>query len=93
LLDVLYNSVTHSSWDLAEIQNTQDDVIINLVMGSMFLVLPTFWMGAMTWAGVRDGVAVKGALAGGVKVALSYIETMQRCSEVARREIDKTGSE
>lgn len=69
LLDVLYNSDTHSSWNLAGIQNTQDDVIINLVMGSMFLVLPTFWMGAMTWAGVRVGVAVNGALAGGVKVA------------------------
>ncbi|ECG0938647.1 conjugal transfer protein TraG [Salmonella enterica subsp. salamae] len=69
LLDVLYSSDTHSSWNLAGIQNTQDDVIINLVMGSMFLVLPTFWMGAMTWAGVRVGVAVNGALAGGVKVA------------------------
>ncbi|EEZ5961406.1 conjugal transfer protein TraG [Escherichia coli] len=35
----------------------------------MFLVLPTFWLGAMTWAGARVGVAVNGALAGGVKVA------------------------
>lgn len=69
LLDVLYNSDTQSSWNLAGIQNTQDDVIINLVMGSMFLVLPTFWLGAMTWAGVRIGVAVNGALAGGAKVA------------------------
>lgn len=69
ILDVLYNSDTHNSWNLAGIQNTQDDVIINLVMGSMFLVLPTFWLGAMTWAGVRVGVAVNGALASGVKVA------------------------
>lgn len=69
LLDVLYSSDTHSSWNLAGIQNSQDDVIINLVMGSMFLVLPTFWLGAMTWAGVRVGVAVNGALTGGVKVA------------------------
>lgn len=60
LLDVLYNSDTHSSWNLAGIQNTQDDVIINLVMRLMFLVLPTFWLGAMTWA----GVALNGALAG-----------------------------
>ncbi|CAM6314077.1 Putative membrane protein [Enterobacter cloacae] len=44
-------------------------MIINLVMGSMFLVLPTFWLWAMMWAGVRVGVAVNGALAGGVKVA------------------------
>ena len=69
LLDVLYSSDIHSSWNLAGIQNTQDDVIINLVMGSMFLVLPTFWLGAMKWAGVRVGVEVNGALAGGVKVA------------------------
>ncbi|EBI8899209.1 cytochrome C oxidase Cbb3 [Salmonella enterica] len=69
LLGVLYSSDTHSSWNLAGIQNSQDDVIINLVMGSMFLVLPTFWLGAMTWAGVRVGVAVNGALTGGVKVA------------------------
>ncbi|MCV5632662.1 conjugal transfer protein TraG, partial [Escherichia coli] len=55
---------THSSWNLAGIQNTQDDVIINLVMRLMFLVLPTFWLGAMTWAGVRVGVALNGALAG-----------------------------
>lgn len=63
------NSDIHSSWNLAGIQNTQDDVIINLVMESMFMVLPTFWLGAMTWAGVRVSVAVNGALAGGVKVA------------------------
>lgn len=44
-------------------------MIINLVMGSMFLVLPTFWMGAMTWVGMRVGVAVDGALVGGVTVA------------------------
>ncbi len=59
----------HSSLNLAIIQNTQDDLIINLVMGAMFLVLLTFWLEAMTWAGVRVGVALNGALAGGVKVA------------------------
>lgn len=66
---MLYNSDTYSSWNLAGIKNTQDDVIINLVMRSMFLVLPMFWLGAMAWAGVRVDVAVNGALAGGVKVA------------------------
>lgn len=47
LLGVLYSSDTHSSWNLAGLHNSQDDVIINLVMGSMFLVLPTFWL----WGG------------------------------------------
>ena len=51
LLDVLYNSDTHSSWNLAGIQNTQDDVIINLVMRLMFLVLldiPIVWGAVLT---------------------------------------------
>lgn len=67
LLGVLYSSDTNSRWNLAGIQNSQNNVIINLVIGSMFLALPTFWLGAMTWVGVRVSVAVNGALAGGVK--------------------------
>ncbi len=62
------DTYTHSSWNLAGLQNSQDDVIINLVMGSMFLVLPTFWLGAMTgwsegWGGGEWGAG------GGAKVA------------------------
>ncbi|HHR0843586.1 TPA: hypothetical protein ACS28R_001573 [Klebsiella aerogenes] len=52
LLDVIYCSATHNSWNLAGNKNTQDGVIINLVIGSMFLVLPTSWLWAMTWAGI-----------------------------------------
>lgn len=36
---MLYSSDTHSSWNLAGIQNSQDDVIINLVMGPIANVL------------------------------------------------------
>ncbi len=63
------DTYTHSSWNLAGLQNSQDDVIINLVMGSMFLVLPTFWLGAMTWAGVRVGGGGEWGAGGGAKVA------------------------
>ncbi len=73
------DTYTHSSWNLAGLQNSQDDVIINLVMGSMFLVLPTFWLGAMTWAGVRVGVAVKGGAGGGAKVAQ---DSGEGCGEI-----------
>ena len=52
LLDVIYCSATHNSWNLAGNKNTQDGVIINLVIGSMFLVLPTSWLWAMTWAAI-----------------------------------------
>jgi hypothetical protein len=31
------------------------DMLLNFVMGTMFLVLPTFWLGTLTWVGVRAG--------------------------------------
>jgi hypothetical protein len=55
LLHAIYNSDTHSRWNIAGLQNTQDDVIINLVMGTMFVVLPAFWLGALGWAGITMG--------------------------------------
>lgn len=35
---------------------------MNFVMGTMFLVLPTLWMGALSWTGVKIGGVVDGAL-------------------------------
>lgn len=61
LMDILYKSDTHSYWNMAGIQNTQDDIIIMFVTGAMFLVLPAFWMGALSWAGIRLGGAIEGA--------------------------------
>ncbi|MBF4190089.1 conjugal transfer protein TraG N-terminal domain-containing protein, partial [Serratia ureilytica] len=40
LLEALYGSDTHSRWNVAGFQNSTDDLIMNLVMGCMFLVLP-----------------------------------------------------
>lgn len=59
MLELLYNSDTHSSWNLAGIQNTQDDLIMQFVMGTMFIVLPAFWMGALGWAGIQLGGAIE----------------------------------
>ncbi|KLU15227.1 MULTISPECIES: hypothetical protein [Xenorhabdus] len=42
-------------FNLAGIQNTSDDLIMGLVMGTLFIVLPMVWLGALAWAGVRMG--------------------------------------
>ncbi|PHM40129.1 conjugal transfer protein TraG [Xenorhabdus miraniensis] len=55
LISALYDSDTHSRWNMIGIQNTSDDIIINFVMGTMFLVLPAVWMGALSWAGIKIG--------------------------------------
>ncbi|OTA19820.1 conjugal transfer protein TraG [Xenorhabdus beddingii] len=55
LLDALYGSETHSLSNLAGFQNTSDDLMMGLVMGTLFIVLPMVWLGALAWAGVRMG--------------------------------------
>lgn len=40
---------------MAGFQNSSDDLIMNFVMATMFLVLPAIWMGALSWAGIRIG--------------------------------------
>ncbi|CDM91170.1 conjugal transfer protein TraG N-terminal domain-containing protein [Xenorhabdus bovienii] len=55
MLTALYDSDTHSHWNMMGIQNVSDDFIIGFVMGTMFLVLPAVWMGALSWAGIKIG--------------------------------------
>ncbi|NHW17388.1 conjugal transfer protein TraG N-terminal domain-containing protein, partial [Escherichia coli] len=69
MMEALYNSDTHSQWNMNGLQNTSDDIIMNLVMGTMFLVLPALWMGALGWAGVNLGGALSMAMQNGSKVA------------------------
>lgn len=40
---------------MAGFQNISDDLIMNFVMGTMFIVLPALWMAAFGWAGIRVG--------------------------------------
>ncbi|MBV2205707.1 MAG: conjugal transfer protein TraG N-terminal domain-containing protein [Pseudomonas sp.] len=35
--------------------NAFGDIVVNFVMAMMFLVLPAFWVTALTWAGIRAG--------------------------------------
>lgn len=69
LLEIMYGSDSHSRWNVAGFQNSADDLIMNFVMGTMFLVLPAVWMGALSWAGVRIGGIVDTNLNKGVQPA------------------------
>lgn len=66
LMQMMYDSDTHSYFNLWGLQNTSDDLIVNIIMGVMFPVLPAFWLGALTWAGVRVGAAVAGVMGSAV---------------------------
>lgn len=61
ILDALYGwgmgySRPHMNFNLEMgLNNTFGDMILNFVMATMFLVLPAFWMTALTWAGIRAG--------------------------------------
>ncbi|PLR35031.1 conjugal transfer protein TraG [Chimaeribacter californicus] len=44
------------------ISSTMDGWIMNLILGAMYLVLPAFWMGTLSWAGVKAGQAFSGAM-------------------------------
>lgn len=42
------------------LNNAFGDLLLNFVMAMMFLVLPTFWITALTWVGIRAAGAVAG---------------------------------
>lgn len=59
---LLYDSDTHSAWNLVGLQNVQDDMILQFVLATIFFVLPAFWMGALAWAGIQVGGAIDSSL-------------------------------
>ncbi len=65
LMEIIYNAEGASHFNLYGLQNASDDLIVNVVMGTMFVVLPAFWLGALTWAGARVGGAVAGVISAG----------------------------
>ncbi|MBP8276473.1 MAG: conjugal transfer protein TraG N-terminal domain-containing protein, partial [Propionivibrio sp.] len=66
ILDALYGwgfgaSRPHSNFDpLIGLNNAFGDMLLNFVMATMFIVLPTFWVAALSWAGVRAGGVLQG---------------------------------
>ncbi|EDU9245051.1 conjugal transfer protein TraG [Salmonella enterica] len=65
LMEMIYSEDGYSHFNLYGLQNASDDVIVNVVMGTMFVVLPVFWLAALAWAGVRVGGAVAGVVSAG----------------------------
>lgn len=61
ILDALYGwgfgaGRPHTNFNpLIGINNAFGDMLLNFVMATMFIVLPTFWVAALAWAGVRAG--------------------------------------
>jgi hypothetical protein len=51
------------------LNNAFGDMLLNFVMAAMFIVLPTFWVAALSWAGVSVGNVVNQALTNGTSDA------------------------
>ena len=71
MIEIMYSSPSHNSFNINFLENAQDDIISNFVMGSMFIFLPTLWFGAMSWAGINMGGAMSQALKQGSNHASS----------------------
>jgi hypothetical protein len=70
ILDALYGwgfgwNRPHSNFDpVMGLNNAFGDLLLNFVMGTMFIVLPTFWVTALGWAGIHAGAALQGLVNG-----------------------------
>jgi hypothetical protein len=65
ILDALYGwgfgwNRPHSNFNpIIGLNNAFGDMLLNYVMAAMFIVLPTFWIGALTWVGIRAGTVAQ----------------------------------
>lgn len=66
ILDALYGSGSpHSNFNvLFGLNNSFGDMLLNFVMATMFIVLPMFWIVAISWAGVSAGNILQGFTSG-----------------------------
>lgn len=66
ILDALYGwDSPHSSLNpLMGLNNTAADMLLNYVMAALFIILPSFWMTSLTWAGIQAGSALRGLAEG-----------------------------
>jgi hypothetical protein len=66
ILDALYGwHSPHSNFNpLMGLNNAFGDMLLNFVMAMMFIVLPTFWVMELGWAGVRAGNFLGGLITG-----------------------------
>lgn len=70
ILDALYGSGSpHQTFNpFMGLNNGFGDMLLNFVMAAMFVILPTFWVAALSWVGVRAGTVIQG-LSSGTKEA------------------------
>lgn len=52
LLELMYGN---DMQNLIGMQNAGDGLLMQFVLGTMFIVLPLFWMGAVSWTGIQAG--------------------------------------
>lgn len=66
ILDALYGNgigsdVPHSNFNpVFGASNAQGDLLLDFVMGTMFIILPSFWVLALGWTGMKLGSLVSG---------------------------------
>lgn len=62
ILDTLYGwHSPHSNFNiLLGANNSFGDMLLNYVMGTLFIVLPGLWVASLSWAGVRAGGVLQG---------------------------------
>ncbi|KPX29900.1 MULTISPECIES: conjugal transfer protein TraG N-terminal domain-containing protein [Pseudomonas syringae group] len=70
ILDALYgngigSNVPHTNFDpVFGASNAQGDLLLDFVMGAMFIVLPSFWIVALGWSGAKLGSLMSGLATG-----------------------------
>lgn len=70
ILDALYgngigSNVPHTNFDpVFGASNAQGDLLLDFVMGAMFIVLPSFWIVALGWGGAKLGSLMSGLATG-----------------------------
>ena len=76
ILDALYGwgfgyNRPHTNFNpLIGLNNAFGDMLLNFVMATMFIVLPMFWVAALSWVGINAGAVVQ-ALSTGTRGAQS----------------------
>lgn len=65
LIDILYNSEAAKMSFIASAQNGYDKLVLVFVEWATFLILPSIWIGVLSWAGMSLGGAIGAGLKAG----------------------------
>ncbi|ERF77881.1 conjugal transfer protein TraG [Gallibacterium anatis] len=88
LLTALYNSDVHNAgFNPVGILNTSDDIVVKLVIGAMYLVLPAFFIAAIGWTGIKLGDIATSFSNGSKQTQTSGSQVTQTATNVAARKL------